>query len=482
MRVLVGGFIAESNVYSQKMTEIQDFNITTGEDMIDKLNIRDIAKDNNTELVRSIYASAGGCGMVSYDSFEYILKQFKKAVRKNLGKLDGMFFFLHGASYIEDLEGFSGDHYIIKELRKIVGPYLPIAVVCDPHGNLCEEYAKNCTIIRTFRHSPHTDRNEAMQITFKALVNVLQNRREINEVYRKVPILLGGERCVSTDEPLVSINKKLNEIEADPRILTCSYHIGYLRHDSSKCGAGIMVVPNGPEDEEYAKAKADDIYDFVWARHKEFHFTGYADEPDVALDAMIRFDGSPCFLTDSGDNVTAGAPGENTYVLKQILNLKDYNNKQILMAMIVDKVLCDTYLKAKKINDHLSFDIGGSNNWFKEKVHLEGTLVAIGDLHRHYHEAKVVGTGYTIKIDNLPVTIVVGDAPVSFAERIQYEWCNVDMDAYDLIVVKQGYLYPELKAMAKHYVMSLTDGACMQRTEKLPYKNVKRPIYPLDNI
>ena len=84
MRVLVGGFIAESNVYSQKMTEIQDFNITTGEDMIDKLNIRDIAKDNNIELVRSIYASAGGCGMVSYDSFEYILKQFKKAVRKNL--------------------------------------------------------------------------------------------------------------------------------------------------------------------------------------------------------------------------------------------------------------------------------------------------------------------------------------------------------------------------------------------------------------
>ena len=60
--------------------------------------------------------------------------------------------------------------------------------------------------------------------------------------------------------------------------------------------------------------------------------------------------------------------------------------------------------------------------------------------------------------------------------------CYRDMDAYDLIVVKQGYLYPELKAMAKHYVMSLTDGACMQRTEKLPYKNVKRPIYPLDNI
>ena len=58
----------------------------------------------------------------------------------------------------------------------------------------------------------------------------------------------------------------------------------------------------------------------------------------------------------------------------------------------------------------------------------------------------------------------------------------MDLDAYDLIIVKQGYLYPELKAMAANYVMALTDGACMQRTEKLTYKKVSRPIYPLDAI
>lgn len=482
MKVLIGGFVAECNIYSNKLCEIQDFNISTSDNIADLLGIREIAKEENVELIPAIYAWAGGTGVVSYDSFDYILKQFKKHIKKHLDEIDGMFFFLHGASYVENLEGFSGDHYIMREIRKIVGPYLPIAVTCDPHGNLSQQYADDCTILRTFRHSPHTDRTEAKQITFKALINVLKNPREIHEVYKKVPILLGGERCVSTDEPLVSINKLLNEIEADPRILTCSYHIGYLRHDSDKCGAGIMVVPNGPEDEEYAKEKAQEIYDFVWARHKEFHFTGYADEPDVALKAMMEFEGSPCFLTDSGDNVTAGAPGENTYVLKQVLNLKDYHNKEILFAMITDKPLVDNYLSHKKVNDHVEFALGGPNNWFKEKVDLKGTITAIGDLHRHYSDPNVVGTGYTIKLDNLPITIVVGDEPVSFVEHVQYEWANVDINKYDLIIVKQGYLYPELKAMAKHYVMSLTDGACMQRTERLPYKKVKRPIYPLDNI
>lgn len=482
MKILIGGFIAECNAYSNKIARIQDFNIVEGEDIINHLAIRKIAEENNIELIPSIWASAGGTGIVSEDSFDYILKQFKRYIREYDGKFDGMFFFFHGASYVENLEGFSGDHALMREIRKMVGPYLPIAVTCDPHGNISQEHADNCTILRTFRHSPHTDRNEALQITFKALINVVKNRREIHEVYKKVAILLGGERCVSTDEPLVSINKLLNEIESDPRILSCSYHIGYLRHDSDKCGAGIIVVPNGPEDEEYAKQKAQEIYDFVWARHKEFHFTGYADEPDIALNEMLNFNGSPCFLTDSGDNVTAGAPGENTFVLKQVLELKDFKNKNILFAMIVDKPLVVSYLKNKKINDHVEFEIGGPDNWFKEKVKLSGTLISIGDLHHHYHETKVVGTGYTIKLDKIPVTVVIGDQAISFAERIQYEWCNVNLDAYDLIIVKQGYLYPELKAMAKHYVMSLTDGACMQRTEKLPYKYVSRPIYPLDNI
>lgn len=41
-----------------------------------------------------------------------------------------------------------------------------------------------------------------------------------------------------------------------------------------------MVTPNRPEDKEYAEQKAQEIYDFVWARHREFHFTGYAADPD----------------------------------------------------------------------------------------------------------------------------------------------------------------------------------------------------------
>lgn len=58
----------------------------------------------------------------------------------------------------------------------------------------------------------------------------------------------------------------------------------------------------------------------------------------------------------------------------------------------------------------------------------------------------------------------------------------MDWDDYDVIVVKQGYIHPELKEKGTLCVMSLTDGATPQDTRLIPYKLVQRPIYPIDEI
>ena len=482
MKILIGGFIAESNAYVDKKTEIQDFMISTDEKCAELLYINELAQKLDIELVPAIYADGRGGGPVTKDAFDYILSQFKKSVKAHVDEVDGMFFFFHGASYVEDLEGGSGDHVLVKEIRKIVGKYMPIACVDDPHGNVSQELVDELNILRSFRHSPHTDRADAHQNVFKCLVDLVKDRRVISPSYLKVPILLGGERCVSTDEPLVSINKLLNEIEEDPRIMCCSYHIGYLRHDTDKCGAAICVVPYTPEDKFYADQKAQEIYDFVWKKHKDFHFTGYADEPEVALEVMLDTNGGQVFLTDSGDNVTAGANGLNTYVLRQIMNLKDFKGRNILIAGINHKDLYDNYLQFEKVGNHVTFEIGVNKDDLSAPVKVSGTITSFGDLHHHYHSLPVVGSCCCVKLDDIPVTLVVETAPVSFAEKYQYDCANIDIDAYDFIVVKQGYLYPELKARAKNYVMSLTHGVTLQRTELLNYKKVLRPIYPLDNI
>ena len=51
-----------------------------------------------------------------------------------------------------------------------------------------------------------------------------------------------------------------------------------------------------------------------------------------------------------------------------------------------------------------------------------------------------------------------------------------------MIVVKQGYIFPELKAKGKLCVMSLTDGATPQDTTSIPFKQIQRPMFPIDQI
>lgn len=83
-------------------------------------------------------------------------------------------------------------------------------------------------------------------------------------VLRKLPIMVGGERSVSAMEPMKSINRMLDDAEEDPRVFSCSYHIGYIRHDDDKLGAAVVVVPNRPADRDYCEEVADRISSYAW--------------------------------------------------------------------------------------------------------------------------------------------------------------------------------------------------------------------------
>ncbi|MDC0387112.1 MlrC C-terminal domain-containing protein, partial [Flavobacteriaceae bacterium] len=50
----------------------------------------------------------------------------------------------------------------------------------------------------------------------------------------------------------------------------------------------------------------------------------------------------------------------------------------------------------------------------------------------------------------------------------------------DILVVKIGYLVPELYDLRGDWIMALTPGGVDQDLERLGYKRVKRPIFPLD--
>ena len=57
---------------------------------------------------------------------------------------------------------------------------------------------------------------------------------------------------------------------------------------------------------------------------------------------------------------------------------------------------------------------------------------------------------------------------------------GVEPEKLKVIVVKLGYLEPEIRAIAKRSLLVLTDGSTNEIFTRLEYKELPRPMYPFD--
>lgn len=480
MKVLVGQFMTESNAHIPYKNDITAYDIAFGSEAINKMQIRDVFDKNDIDIIPSIYANAGASGVIKKNAFLYIESCIIDVVKEHLDEIDGIYLMLHGASEVEGIG--SGDHHILASIREITGEYMPIAIACDPHGNLCQRYVEQSTIIRSYRESPHTDQEATWKKVAEMLCELLKNRQQIKPVYRKLPLILGGEQSVSSDEPVFSINRYLDTLEQDEKIRSCSWHVGYIRHDTDKAGCGIVVIPTSKDDQEYAEIKADELANFVWNKRHEFHYTGRTAKPKEALEMVLNTNEKNAVLTDSGDNMTSGATGWNTYVLRQVLNLHKIK-KSFLFAPICDP---HAYRQLCNLNEgeEVEINIGVGYDELSEPVHTTIVIKKHKEICEFIGEEKdkVMGRCVLVSIKDTPIDIIISDTNSSITNEKQFKYMDVDWTSYDITVLKQGYIFPDFKEKAGFYVMSLTDGATPQNTASIPFKRILRPMYPIDEI
>ena len=481
MKILALKFVLEANENVPMMCDYENIAFDYGDNAIKAMQLGNVINNTNIEILPIMSVNAGSSGVMKYNCFQYILNRITETVKSQLKSIDGIYLQLHGASFVENIG--SGDFYILKEIRKIVGPYLPIVVACDPHGNLKKEYVEQTQLIRSYRNSPHTDVEETNVFVINELIDMINHPVHIHSIYRTLPMILGGEQSVSADEPVRSINIYLNEIERDSRVRSASWHVGYIRHDCPEAGCGIVVVPKTEADQEYCELVADRLAAFVWSKHHEFHYTGETANLLDAINRVLAAKEKPNFITDSGDNVTSGATGENTVILQEFLKIEKLN-KKVLFASIHDDKMYD-FLNGKSIGDTVQINLGANttelnlpvsiNVKIKEKAIQKGTSL-FGE------QGNQFGSGVLVSVLDKPIDIIVANSNHPFVERQQVMAFNRDWNDYDIVIVKCGYAFPELVHDGNMSIMALTEGATLQDTARLPFKQIMRPMYPIDKI
>jgi len=109
---------------------------------------------------------------------------------------------------------------------------------------------------------------------------------------------------------------------------------------------------------------------------------------------------------------------------------------------------------------------------FSPPVHITGTVESIVTGDRDA-EVEVV-----VKVGSLHIIVTKKRKP--YHREIDFTRLGLAPRTSDILVVKIGYLEPELYAMRADWIMALTPGGVDQDIEHLPYKRIQRPMFPFD--
>ena len=332
MRILLGSLQCEGNSLTPIKTKYEDFDYAKGEAMYEKIRVMEFMRENGLEPIPTIYAHALPGGAVVKEDFLKLVNELLDAIPES--GIDGVWLYLHGALYVEEIG--SGDTYLVKKVREKVGEDIPISVAMDFHADNTDEIVSLVNCITGFRTAPHTDHKETQIRAMKNLVYCIENKILPKPQIARANVVICGDAVQTEQQPLKSVMKMADEIEKNiPGMLSVQVFNGQPWIDEPYMGPNFVVTHESDNEKamECAKLLAQKFYDIRY----DFKFEVETQEPEEAIKIAMQSK-EAVFVSDSGDNTTAGASGDNAYMLNIAKRL---GAKNVLIAGICDSDACD---------------------------------------------------------------------------------------------------------------------------------------------
>jgi len=285
-----------------------------------------------------------------------------------------------------------------------------------------------------------------------------------------VPLIICGEKALGKNPPLRDIFELASEIEERPGLLTASMYIGHVWSDSAHTGASVGVVAADHGALPSARVAVDELVDFIMNHRDGFDFDALTLPVDEAWVEATATDKRPVYISDTGDNTTAGASGRSTEILQHILSAPPSDRRTLIAGITAPEAFAQLADLALGARTRLSLFTDAS---CQKTFEIDVTVEVRGDLLGYLNaEDSVVGETVLVSIADTNVDLVVLDRSESFITLAHFDRAGVDRDAYDIFVVKQGYLFTELEADAALALQALSSGDTRLDIKNLDYQNI----------
>lgn len=472
-RIAIAGIAIESSTFSPAVTEESGFKTRMGAELLAAYPFlkEDSGTRSRAQWFPAFRAQAIPGGIVSKEAYESMVGKILQELKKNL-PYDGLFFDIHGAMSVVGLDDPEGD--MIARIREVIGNKTVISTSMDLHGNVSEKLAGHSDLITCYRMAPHED---ALDSKKRAVVNLIDRLesgkgKPAFKAWIPVPILLPGEKTSTRIEPGKGLYARVDPETKKKGIIDAAIWIGYAWADEPRNHAVVMVTG---DDQQQVKASAEYLAKSFWDVRQQFEFVAPVAGLKESLDMGLASINKPFVISDMGDNPTAGGAGDVTWTIHELLKRPEFRTEkgpELIYASIPGPELV-AKAKLSGVGSIVEGYAGAAvDNRFAPPVLLKGKVLAIkeGD-----PDAKVE---IVVQVGSLKIIVTEKRKPYHYEK----DFINLGLNPRktDILVVKIGYLVPELYDLRGDWIMALTPGGVDQDLERLGYKRIKRPMFPLD--
>jgi microcystin degradation protein MlrC len=491
-KVFLAGTFHETHSFTDDRTGFDGFAIHRGKALLDRIGDRSqvdgflsVAARENWRVVPAVTYTGGSSGMVEQAVFEAFWDEVKPTLMQAIDDgLDAIFLSLHGAMVTSQTEDPDGE--LLRRIRAIPGAAsLPVFGVYDLHANMTPARGALSDSLVCYRECPHTDCFDTAMYATDLLARYFETGVRPRHHILVTPIVWPPTGTGTQDGPMRALEDEARRIEREvPGVLAVNVSAGYSYSDVYNAGLSFGIVTDG--DDELAKLSLQLLSRMAW----EMRQGGIPFEHD--LDKVVRdfvpTDKGPIVIVEPADNIGGGGPGDCTEVMRAFLKYDVAG-----AAVVIADPEAVAVLQSVPIGGHVTLPIGG-RGWRLDPgpVTLDVELVSRSNGRFEVEDAnsnqvvmlgRVVNMGPSAVVRHRGLTILLTSIKMAPFDLAQWRSQGVEPKDLRIIGVKAavGHRAAYGKIASGSFTVS-SSGPCTGDLTRLPYKRLRRPVYPLDSV
>ncbi|MCC7282142.1 MAG: M81 family metallopeptidase, partial [Acetobacteraceae bacterium] len=388
------------------------------------------------------------------------------------GPIDGVYLDLHGAMLAEDFP--DGEAELLRRVRAVVGPDIPITASLDPHANVTARMVELADALAPFRTYPHVDMKNAGARAARLLLDRIARGRPFARAFVALDFWIPLTSQCTMMPPMAPAMAERAKLAARHGVAELAFCFGFPYADFDGCQPSIAAYADTEAQANEAAAAMK-----AWLDAHETTFQLDVKAADQAVAEAIRIAAAatrPVVLADTQDNPGGGGHGDTTGLLGELIR---QGAQGAVLAIINDAesaAACHAAGEGAEVNLSLGGKSDGAPIAIRAKVERlsDGKFTCTGAMGAG-NPADLGATALVRVADG--VRVVVTSRKMQALDQALLRHVGIEPGEQKILALKSSvHFRADFQPIAEAVIVAVAPGPVTADPSGFPFKHLRKGI------